>query len=418
MNFKEFKLNKKITDALDEINYLNPTPIQQLAIPKILEGKDVIGIAQTGTGKTASFALPIINKLSQHPADKTIKALILVPTRELAIQIRDNIRSYTKNTDLKCSVILGGSNQESQIKVLKNGLDILVATPGRLVDLINQKKVKLDLVETLVLDEADTMLDMGFIKDIKFIINKTPKQRQTLLFSATIPDSVKNLAVNIMQNPIHIKANKEEVTANKINQQLYFIDSHNKINLLLDLIDTKEKPTTLIFVRTKQGANELENLLEEYQIKASVIHGDKKQSNRVKALQDFKKGKTRILVATDIAARGLDISDLQLVINYEMPEKPELYVHRIGRTARAGKDGVSISLCSSAEKDLLRAIEKLIKMKIPVVESKYKMELIEKSESSKRSDKTKRRNNHIKNNPNDFRNYKKINKKPTKKGRK
>lgn len=378
MKFKELQLSNKILTAVENIGYTEATPIQELAIPKILEKKDIVGLAQTGTGKTAAFALPMIDiLLREYEADRKIKALIITPTRELAIQIRDNILLYSKGTNFKCSVILGGVNQNSQKEVLKKGIDILVATPGRLVDLMNQKKADLSNVEYLVLDEADTMLDMGFIKDIKTIISATSKNRQTLLFSATMPNEIKELSAKFMKNPITIKTKTNEITADKIEQELYYVDKPNKVHLLLDLIDTKEKPTTLIFTRTKHGANDLQDKLAEFKIKVSVIHGNKTQSNRVKALSDFKTGKTRIMIATDIAARGIDINDLGLVINYDIPEQPEIYVHRIGRTARAGKDGKSISLCSSAEVKDLKAIEKLIKKSIPVIEHKYKMVLQE-----------------------------------------
>ena len=378
MKFNELQLSNKILEAIESIGYAEATPIQELAIPKILEKKDIVGLAQTGTGKTAAFALPMIDiLLKDYEADRKIKALIITPTRELAIQIRDNILLYSKGTNFKCSVILGGVNQNSQKEVLKKGIDILVATPGRLVDLMNQHKANLSNVEYLVIDEADTMLDMGFIRDIKSIIAATSKNRQTLLFSATMPSEIKELSAKFMKNPITIKTKTNEVTADKIEQELYYVDKPNKVNLLLDLINTKEKPTTLIFTRTKHGANDLERKLAEFQIKVSVIHGNKTQSNRVKALSDFKTGKTRIMIATDIAARGIDINDLGLVINYDIPEQPEIYVHRIGRTARAGKEGKSISLCSSAEIKDLKAIEKLIKKSIPVIEHKYKMVLQE-----------------------------------------
>lgn len=389
MKFKELGLSEKILSALEKIGYSEATPIQELAIPKILENKDIIGIAQTGTGKTAAFSLPIIDKLiKEDVADKKIKVLILSPTRELAIQIRDNIRAYTSETTYKCSVILGGVHQNSQIEVLKKGVDILVATPGRLLDLINQGKVNMDAIKMVVLDEADTMLDMGFIKDVKSIVKKTPKARQTLLFSATMPKEVRELSVEFMQNPVTVKTKTEEVTASKINQELYYVDKENKLNLLLDLIDSKEKPTTLIFTRTKHGANHLAEQLEHFGIKSSVIHGNKSQSNRVKALGDFKSGKNRIMIATDIAARGIDIDGLELVINFDMPEKAELYVHRIGRTARAGRDGVAISLCSSAETGELKAVEKLIQQSIKVIEHKYPMVLQEKKEARRGSNRS------------------------------
>ena len=378
MKFSELKLLDPIIKAIDKLGYTEVTPIQGLAIPHILDGKDLIGLAQTGTGKTAAFALPIINQLlKENNQDKKIKALIVSPTRELAIQIRDNILEYSLGTNLKCGVVLGGVNQNSQKNVLKKGVDILVATPGRLVDLINQRCADISNVKVLVLDEADTMLDMGFIKDIKFIISKTNNNRQTLLFSATVPNEVKELAKQFMKDPITIKTQTEEVTANNIEQELYYVDSTNKVNLLLEICSTKEKPSILIFTRTKHGANKLADKLAEFNLTSSVIHGNKTQSNRVRALTDFKTGKTRIMIATDIAARGIDINDLGIVINYEIPEKAEIYVHRIGRTARAGKNGKAISLCSSAEVNNFRAIEKLIKHQIKVIDHKYPMVLKE-----------------------------------------
>lgn len=392
MNFKDLNLSEQILDAIASMGYIEATPIQEQAIPEILKGKDIIGLAQTGTGKTAAFALPLIDKLIRgYKPDRKIKVLILSPTRELAIQIRDNIIEYTKGTNFKCSVILGGVNQHSQIEVLRKGLDILVATPGRLLDLINQRKADISNVKMLVLDEADTMLDMGFIKDVKDIISKTSKDRQTLLFSATMPNEIKELTNQFMKNPQTIKIKKDEVDE-KIEQELYYVDSPNKINLLLDIISTKESPTTLIFTRTKHDANRLEEKLLAYNIKTSVIHGNKTQSNRVKALTDFKTKKTRIMIATDIAAHGIDINNLGLVINYNIPEKAEIYIHRIGRTARAGKDGKAVSFCASSEIKDLMAIEKLINQKIKVINHKYPMVLSEKKPVQKNSPKNYRSN--------------------------
>lgn len=374
MKFTELGLSESILKALEGMNYKEATAIQEMAIPHILNDKDIIGVSQTGTGKTAAFALPLIEKLiRKNNPDKKIKLLVLSPTRELALQIRDNFRQYSLGTEFKCSVILGGVNQASQIEVLKKGVDILVATPGRLLDLLKRNYVKLDNIEMLVLDEADTMLDMGFIKDIRQIISKMPKQKQTLLFSATMPKEITDLANDFLVNPITIKVPAENITVNKIKQLIYFVDKKNKVNLLLELLDTKEEKTTLIFTRTKHGANKLEEQLNEYNIKASVIHGNKSQSNRVKALSDFKGGKNKVMIATDIAARGIDISELSQVINFDMPEHSELYVHRIGRTARAGLEGVSISLCSSEERGKLKNIEKLIKQTLLEVEHKYPM---------------------------------------------
>ncbi len=422
MKFEKMHLSKNILSAIKTMGYEDGTPIQELAIPQILDKKDIIGLAQTGTGKTAAFALPLIDiMLREYKSDKKIKTLILTPTRELAVQIRDNILLYIKNTNFKCSVVLGGVNINSQIRVLKNGVDILVATPGRLLDLINQKKANLDNVEMLVLDEADTMLDMGFIKDIKSIIKCIPsKKRQTLLFSATMPNEIKELAREFMKDPVLIKTKTDEVTADNICQELYYVDKNNKVPLLLDLISTKDKPSVLIFTRTKHGANNLEKKLSEFGVRVSVIHGNKTQSNRTRALKDFKTGATKVMIATDIASRGIDINDLNLVINFDLPEKAETYVHRIGRTARAGKNGKAITLCSSAELTYLRDIEKLIGKKIEEIKNtKYPMVLSEINTNNRNSSNNRKSNNFSKksnkNTPNynkkkrNYKNYKKSN---------
>lgn len=371
MNFEQLGLKYPILKTLDNEGYLNPTPIQEQTIPLVLKGKDVLGCAQTGTGKTAAFALPIIQKLNDNYVEKDKKEiafLILTPTRELAMQIRNNIRTYCLGTKLKCSVIFGGVNQASQKEVLKNGIDILVATPGRLLDLINQKIAKIDKVKYLVLDEADTMLDMGFINDVKKIISNISSKRQTLLFSATMPDSILKLAESFQENPEVIRVNPVSSTVDKIRQEVYYVDKVNKTKLLIEILKNNEIKNALIFTRTKHGANKLSENLEKVNIKCGVIHGNKSQSARTKALDEFKSGKTRILIATDIAARGIDINDLSHVINYEIPEKAENYVHRIGRTARAGKDGVAISLCDIDERKDFEMIEKLTKK--PVEENK------------------------------------------------
>ncbi|MDD4624593.1 MAG: DEAD/DEAH box helicase [Bacilli bacterium] len=411
MKFKELKLEKVILDAVEKIGFTEVTPIQEQAIPEILKKKDLIGLAQTGTGKTAAFGLPIIDMLiREKKLDKKTRVLIVSPTRELAIQIRDNILDYSQGTDLRCGVVLGGVNQSSQKTVLQRGVDILVATPGRLVDLINQRIANISNVEILVLDEADTMLDMGFIRDIKFIIGKTLKERQTLLFSATINNEVKELSKQFMKDPIIIKTKTDEITANNIEQELYYVDSTNKVNLLLELLSTKEQKTTLIFTRTKHGANKLAERLSEFNLKTSVIHGNKTQSNRVKALNDFKTGKTKIMIATDIAARGIDIVDLGLVINYDIPEKNEIYIHRIGRTARAGKEGKAITLCTSADLNNIKDIEKLINHKIKVMNHKYTMVLKEVKPQQKHHNDTKKK--YPNNKPNNSSN---LNKKPNNK---
>jgi len=368
MKFEQLGLKEPILKTLNNEGYVDPTPIQEKAIPVILNGKDLLGCAQTGTGKTAAFSLPIIQKLHdayKFEEVKPIRFLILTPTRELAMQIRNNIRTYTLGTKLKCSVIFGGVNQASQKEVLKKGVDILVATPGRLLDLVNQKCAKLDKVEYLVLDEADTMLDMGFINDIKKIVSKLPTEKQTLLFSATMPDSIHKLAESFLRNPEIIKVNPVSSTVDKIDQEVYYVDKGNKTKLLIEILENNDIKSALIFTRTKHGANHLAEDLERKGIKCGVIHGNKSQNARVKALEDFKTGRTKILIATDIAARGIDINDLSHVINYEIPEQAETYVHRIGRTARAGKGGVAISLCDINERKDFEAIEKLIKKSVP-----------------------------------------------------
>lgn len=373
MNFKDFKLDEKLLKAIEEMGYETATPIQEEAIPHILAGKDLLGCAQTGTGKTAAFALPLIQHLLDNPTanftPRPVKILILTPTRELAIQIRDNFRDYGKYTNIKCSVIFGGVNQHSQVEVLKKGVEVIVATPGRLLDLINQKYAKLGTVDTLVLDEADTMLDMGFLVDVKKIIAHIPAQRQTLLFSATMPKEINALAETFLKNPVTVKVNVETPTIEAIKQTLYYVDKSNKTKLLIDLLKKEDIKSALIFTRTKHGANKLSDTLKAEGIENGIIHGNKSQNARVAALTDFKSGRTKVLVATDIAARGIDISELSHVINYEMPEKPETYVHRIGRTGRAGFEGVAISLCDFDEKVSLKDIERLIKMEINVVDT-------------------------------------------------
>ncbi|MEG0909689.1 MAG: DEAD/DEAH box helicase [Bacilli bacterium] len=387
MKFKEIGLKEPILTTLEKEGFEIPTPIQEKAIPFILNGKDILGCAQTGTGKTAAFALPLIQKLHEeykHEEIKTTKLLILTPTRELAMQIRNNIRTYTLGTKLKCSVIFGGVNQASQKEVLKKGVDILVATPGRLLDLSDQKCAKLNKVKYLVLDEADTMLDMGFIVDIKKIVARVSENRQTLLFSATMPTSIKSLAESFLKNPVIVKVDPVSSTVQKIDQEVYYVDRFNKTKLLIDILKNNVIKSVLIFSRTKHGANHLQEDLRKAKIEASIIHGNKSQAARVKALDDFKSGKTKILIATDIAARGLDINDLSHVINYDIPEQAETYVHRIGRTARAGKNGKAISLCSIDEKSDFDAIQKLIKLEVGKNEEhNFPMKIFVKTEKPK-----------------------------------
>ena len=416
MKFNEFGFSEPILNAIRKERYIEATPIQEICIPEILNDKDIIGIAQTGTGKTAAFALPILEKLIiEKNQDRKIRALILSPTRELAIQIRDNFVSYSVDTNFKCSVILGGVNQQSQINTLKKGVDILVATPGRLLDLCKSKKVDLTNVEMLVLDEADTMLDMGFVRDVKQIIKKTPRERQTMLFSATMSKEVEELASEFLKNPITLTSAPVSSAAPKIEQVLYYVDKKNKFDLLLDLLNKERFKSTLIFTRTKHGADKLEKQFAAYNINCSVIHGNKTQSNRVRALGDFKSNKTSILIATDIAARGIDINDLSHVINFDMPESPELYVHRIGRTARAGHEGIAISLVSYDEISKLRSVERLIKTKIkelenteyPMIDKSPKKEIKfiprKRNENSSRNNNAPRNNDNRNNNRGNFR---------------
>ena len=393
MTFKELKLDSKILKAIELEGYLNPSEIQELAIPILMNNKDVLGSAQTGTGKTAAFALPIIhNLINSTNYDKSIKALVLVPTRELAIQVRDSFRSYSVNTNLKCSVVFGGVNQRSQVELLRKGVDVLVATPGRLLDLINQKYINLSNIKTLVLDEADTMLDMGFIHDVKKIVKFCNLKRQTIMFSATITNEVKKLANEFLSDYEVIEINYKSLTVDKINQSVYFVDKVNKASLLLEILNCDEIKSALVFVRTKHGADKLGEILHKNGINSSVIHGNKSQNARISALNNFKLGKNKVLVATDIAARGIDIIELSHVINFELPENGEVYIHRIGRTARAGLGGSAISLCNYEESSKLKVIEKKISQKISIIDNhNYPatnfVKVVEDKKGSKRSNK-------------------------------
>ena len=370
MTFKELGLSQNILESLEEMGHVTPTPIQELAIPHILQKKDVLGCAQTGTGKTAAFVLPIIQSLLMAERNRffDIKVLVLSPTRELAIQTRDNFRKYASHTNFTCDVVLGGVNQRSQERTLKKGVDILVATPGRLLDLVKQRIVKLNAISVLVLDEADTMLDMGFIHDIKDIISRVPEDRQTLMFSATMPSSIRNLANEFLKDPVVVEANKTSLTIDKINQSVYFVDTKNKSKLLLEILSSEDDKSTIIFTRTKHGANRLTLMLENNDVFPEVIHGNKTQGARVKALNNFKSGRSKILIATDIAARGIDVSELGQVINYDIPNIAESYIHRIGRTGRAGLGGIAISFCDHTERKHLANIERLMKQTINIVE--------------------------------------------------
>lgn len=357
--------------ALEAEGYKKFTPIQEQAIPKLLEGHDLLGVAQTGTGKTASFALPILQDLaldkSISPRNRKIQSLIIAPTRELAIQINDSVKKYGKHLNIKSLVIYGGVSQHPQTKRLRQGVDILIATPGRLLDLIQQKHVHLDNVRHFVLDEADLMLDMGMIDDVKRIVKYMPKKRQTMLFSATMPRAIESLTKALLNDPVKVEVTPVSSTVDIIEQKVYFVDQGNKTNLLLELLKKPEIESALVFSRTKIGANKIVQALVNNGHQAEAIHSDKTQRSRQKALKNFKERKTRVLVATDIAARGIDISQLSHVINYNLPEVPETYVHRIGRTGRSGNDGIAISFCASSERSMLRGIQQLIGKNIPEV---------------------------------------------------
>jgi ATP-dependent RNA helicase RhlE len=378
MSFEELNLIEPITSALKAEGYIKPTPIQEQAIPVALNRRDILGCAQTGTGKTAAFALPILQILCGERENlrfrRTIKTLILTPTRELAIQIGESFTAYGKNIPLRHGVIFGGVPQRAQTEKLKAGIDILIATPGRLLDLMDQKYVDLSNIKIFVLDEADRMLDMGFLPDVKRVIAKLPKQKQTLFFSATMPPEISGLADTLLNDPVKIAVTPISSTVDIIKQSLYFVDNVNKKSLLIELLKDTSITSALIFTRTKHGANKIAKSLTDAGINADAIHGNKSQGARQRALNNFKSNHIRALVATDIAARGIDIDELSLVINYDLPEVPETYVHRIGRTGRAGLEGTAISFCDNDEKAFLKEINKLISFAIPVVaEHPYKM---------------------------------------------
>ena len=371
MTFKELNLSAPLLRAVQEAGYETPSPIQAAAIPPVLSGRDLMGCAQTGTGKTAAFALPMLDRLTAaQPRKKgAIRALILTPTRELALQIGESFEAYGKYLKLRSTVIFGGVGQVPQVEALKKGVDILIACPGRLNDLIGQGFIDLGSLEIFVLDEADRMLDMGFVHDVKKVIAKLPKERQNLMFSATMPKEIEQLAAGILRDPAFVKVDPVSSTVDRIQQSLYHVEKGNKKFLLPWLIKNLQPPVVnaLVFSRTKHGADKIAKDLTKQGIPAAAIHGNKSQTARVTALENFKAGKTKVLVATDIAARGIDISELSHVFNYDLPEVPETYVHRIGRTARAGADGTAISFCAPEEQEYLAGIEKLNRRSIPVV---------------------------------------------------
>jgi len=371
MSFNSLSIIEPILLALKEEGYTTPTPIQSQAIPIVLKGKDLLGCAQTGTGKTAAFAIPIIQLLSAvktNEKKRKIRSLILTPTRELAIQIGESFNAYAKHTSLNNTVIFGGVNQNPQTTKLHAGVDILIATPGRLLDLMNQGHLSLRDIEIFVLDEADRMLDMGFIHDVKKLLTVLPKKKQSLFFSATMPPEIVKLANSILHNPEEVSVTPVSSTVDIIQQYIYFVDRGQKNNLLLHVLQDPKIKTALVFTRTKHGADKVVKFLEKSQIKAEAIHGNKSQNARQRALSNFKEQTTRVLVATDIAARGIDVDELEYVINYEISNLPETYVHRIGRTGRAGAKGTALSFCDAEEKDFLKDIEKLIAKKIDIIE--------------------------------------------------
>ena len=400
MQFKDLKIIEPILKALKEENYTEPTPIQEKAIPLILQGNDVLGSAQTGTGKTAAFAIPILQHLvrdrNTDNSPRKIKSLIITPTRELAIQIGISFAVYGKFTGIKNTVVFGGVKQGAQTNALRKGVDILVATPGRLLDLMNQGFISLNTIEYFVLDEADRMLDMGFINDIRKIISKLPAKRQSLFFSATMPDNIVKLSRKILTNPQKVDVSPISSTAETIRQYLYYTNRITKKDLLLHILRDKEIDQVLLFSRTKHGADKIARNLKKNKIKSAAIHGDKAQHNRQKVLAQFKAGEIRVLAATDIAARGIDIDKLKYVINYDIPNVAETYVHRIGRSGRAGEEGNAISLCEPEENAFIRDIEKLINLKIRVVnenpfpQTEKPMTQMEKKEWEKEKQQRKR----------------------------
>ena len=373
MTFNDLDIIEPILKALNDKGYKTPTLIQEKAIPMVLQHKDLLGLAQTGTGKTAAFAIPIIQHIYNSPKaagkKRPIKALILTPTRELALQIDECIQDYSTYTGVSHCVIFGGVKQNTQVSALKNGVDILTATPGRLLDLMNQGFVNLNDINFFVLDEADRMLDMGFIHDIKRILPKLPQKKQTLLFSATMPQAIATLSGTILKNPVRVEVTPTSSVVDTVTQLLYYVEKTDKKDLLIDLLSKDKKQSTLIFSRTKHGADKIARMLCKAGIGSEAIHGNKSQTARQRALSNFKTNKTRVLIATDIAARGIDIDKLEMVINYDLPEVAETYVHRIGRTGRAGNTGVALSFCAEEEKTYLRDIQRLTGKRLEVANS-------------------------------------------------
>ena len=369
MKFQTLHITEPILKAVKEQGYVDPTPIQEQAIPYALQGRDILGCAQTGTGKTAAFSIPTIQLLKKH-YKQSIRSLIVTPTRELAIQIQENITAYAQYTTIRSAVIFGGVPQKPQERILKAGVDILVATPGRLNDLIQQGIIDISHIEIFILDEADRMLDMGFLPDVKRIIAKLPKRKQTLFFSATMPSEIRKLAQSLLHELVSIEVTPASTTVEKIDQSLYYVDKANKKRLLLKLLQKNRVQNALVFTRTKSNANRLAKYLNENGVTTGVIHGNKSQNARQQALLQFKEGKSRVLVATDIAARGIDVQELSHVFNFDIPNEAEVYVHRIGRTGRAGRQGCAIAFSDCNEAEYVKNIEKLLRMHIPVVEDR------------------------------------------------
>lgn len=409
--FKNLNLHPKLLSAIEKKGYKTPTPIQKKAVPELMKGGDLLGIAQTGTGKTAAFSWPIISLLYKKKVKtkrNNVRALILTPTRELASQISENIRAYSEGMNIFCGVIFGGVGKKGQITMMNKGCDILIATPGRLVDLMADGYIEFDQLDIFVLDEADRMLDMGFIHDLRKIMKKLPKKKQTMLFSATMPESISSLAHSLLVKPVQIEVTPESSTVEKIDQKIYMVNKTDKLSLLKSILSSDDLKSVLVFSRTKHGADRIVKELKKIEIPSEAIHGNKSQGARERALKNFKAGKVRVLVATDIAARGIDIDRVSHVINYNLPEDAESYIHRIGRTARAGRKGISISFCEATEVKFLKNIEKFIKIKIPIkkehpyhvvhtkeiidLEEKKKKELKSERLKSRKSSRPKKRN--------------------------
>ncbi len=387
--FAALGLAESLLRALAGTDYQSPTPIQCRAIPSLLEGRDLLGIAQTGTGKTAAFALPLLHKLAadrRQPMPRTARALILAPTRELATQIADSIRVYGRHTGLRPTVVMGGVSQRAQVKATERGVDILIATPGRLIDLVNQRMVDLRRTGYLVLDEADRMLDMGFIRDVRKLIALLPQDCQSALFSATMPKEIARLAAEILEDPVRVEIAAKSVAVDRIDQRVHHAESGAKRRLLSDLLTDPALSRVIVFTRTKRGADRVAKQLAADGVRVAALHGNKSQSSREKALDSFRAGRTRVLVATDIASRGIDVDDVTHVINFELPNDAESYVHRIGRTARAGASGVAISFCDPSERKQLQGIERLIKRQIAVVGAAPRPEERENAAPQRRND--------------------------------